>query len=160
MLLALLALADAAVVDRILHVVDQRVITASDVALEAEIDPYDESAVTALEDPGYPYEWRLVDYAILREAAGDVEVFKPSPDAVALRWQRLRARFPTPEAYAAFLARWGLTEDDLLGWLYSRLVVERYVERSLAGARDRSYADWMAELRARAVIRSPGVESP
>jgi hypothetical protein len=150
----LLPLVMAETVDRILHVVDQRVVTASDVAFEAEIDPLDRSAVPALEDPAYPYEARLVDFAILRQQAGDVKVFAPSTAEVQARWLAFRDAWPTPEAYGAFRARWGLTDDDLLGFFYSRLVVERFVQRNLVGDRASAYPEWMAERRARAVIRS------
>lgn len=154
MLALLLPVALAETVDRILHVVDQRVVTASDVALEAEIDPYDQSPIPALEDPAYPYEQRLVDFAILRQQAGDVKVFAPSTAEVQARWEAFRVSWPSPEAYLTFRARWGLTDDDLLGFFYSRLVVERFILRNLASARDEGYPGWIAERRARAVIRS------
>lgn len=157
MLLALLLAgpARADVVDRILHVVDERVVTASDVAFEAEVDPHDRSPIPELEDPAYPYEWRLVDYALLREQARDVEVFRPRPGDLTARVEAFRESWESPAAYEAFLARWGLTEADLEGWFYSRLVVERFIQRNLSGARETTWAEWMAGFRARAVIRSP-----
>lgn len=157
-LFLLLPFAQAGVVDRILHVVGDRTVTASDVAFELELDPYDVSAVPALEDPAYAVEWRLVDFAILRDAAGDVDVFKPTGSEVDARWERFRTAWPNTDAYALFLRRWGIDDEALKGFFYSRLVVEHYVLRNLAVAGPGTrFADWMLGLRNRAVIRSPAV---
>ena len=155
-LLLSLSLARAEVVDQILHVVGERLVTASDVAFERELDPYDQSPVAPLEDPTYPVEWRLVDYAVVRDAAGDVDVFKPTGSEVDARWDRFRAAWPTPEAYAGFLTRWGIDDESLKGFFYSRLVVEHFITRNLAVAGPTvGYAEWMVSMRSRAVIRSP-----
>lgn len=156
-------LAEAEVVDGVLHVVGERIVTRSDVAFEADVDPHDTSPLAALENSAYPLERRLVDFAVLRELAGDTEIYRPSPSEVRARWERFRAGWANPEEYPAFLARWGLDDDQLLGFFYSRLVVERYVARNAAQAAAglskeeitaELYQAWMAELRARADVRS------
>ncbi|MDP2304598.1 MAG: hypothetical protein Q8P18_01055 [Pseudomonadota bacterium] len=161
--LCLAAIASAEVVDGILHVVGERIVTRSDVAFEADFDHRDASPLAPLEDEGYPLEQRLVDFAILRELAGDIEIYKPQPAEVRARGERFRAGWPHPEDHVAFLARWGLDDQRLLGFLYSRLVVERYVARNAgqaAAVLDRDeltagvYQAWMADLRARATVRS------
>ena len=156
------ALAAAAVVDRIEAVVGARIVTASDVAFEAEFDPHDESPLPALERADYGIRERLVDFAVVRSLAGDIEVFRPGGQEVLGRWERFRASWDPPEGYAAFLGRWGMDDEDLKGFLYSRLVVEHYVARNLAAlaARDRGagvdpYPGWIADLRARVRIRFP-----
>lgn len=160
--LLLLSVAQAAVVDRIEAVVGERIVTASDVAFEAELDPHDESPVATLERPEYGLRERLVDFAVIRSLAGDIEVFRPTPREVLDRWEQFRASWNPPEGYTAFLARWGMDDDDLRGFLYSRLVVEHYVARTLAvlSARDHDpgvdpYPAWAAELRGRTRIRFP-----
>ncbi|MFN7144264.1 MAG: hypothetical protein ACK4YP_10835 [Myxococcota bacterium] len=159
----LLGLAAAETVDGILHVVGERIVTRSDVAFEADVDPRDQSPLAPLEDPAYPLEQRLVDFAILRDLAGDIAIYKPSPAEVRARWERLRAGWPHPEDHPAFLARWGLDDEQLLGFLYSRLVVERYVARNAAQAASvtaaeditpAAYQAWMGTLRSRATVRS------
>jgi hypothetical protein len=164
MLWMLLArIAGAEVVDGILHVVGERIVTRSDVAFEEEFAVRDTSPVAPLEDSTYALEQRLVDFAILRDLAGDIEIYKPPPGEVRARWERLRDGWPHPEDHAAFLQRWGLDDDQLLGFLYSRMVVERYVARNAgqaAAALDggaltaEAYQAWMAGIRARTTVRS------
>lgn len=157
------AAASAEVVDGILHVVGERIVTRSDVAFEAHFDGHDASPLAALEDPTYALEQRLVDFAVLREFAGDIEIYRPKTTEVRARWERFRDGWPQPDDHLAFLARWGLDDQQLLGFLYSRLVVERYVARNAgqaAAVLDRDeitasvYQAWMAGLRARTTVRT------
>lgn len=159
-----LGLARAEVVDRILHVVGERIVTQSDLAFEAALDPLDQSPVPALDAADYPLEERLVDFAIVRDLAGDIAIYAPSPAEVRARWEKVRASWPSREEHDAFLARWGLDDERLMGQLYSRMVVERYVLRNLAPARGEGldeaawtalYRPWIARLREQATIRTP-----
>lgn len=153
--LTLLPVARADVLDRIEVVVGDRIVCASDVALEAALDPHDQGPVSALEDLATPYRERLVDLAVLRGLAGEIEVFRPAPADVEARWQRFRASFDTPEAAARFLTDWGFTEAEFKGLLFSRMVSERYVLRNLPGgvAGGAPFREWMDGLRARVAIR-------
>lgn len=160
MWLLLARLSAAEVVDRILDVVGDRIITQSDVSFEAEFVVLDRSPLPPLNDPAYALEQRLVDYAVLRDLAGDIEVYKPSAAEVDARWARFRDAWPHPEDHVAFLARWGLDDERLQGFIYSRVVVEHYVARNLALPRDPGpdvwaalYPPWIAEQRSSASIR-------
>lgn len=162
MLLLLLPPAVASVVDRIEAVVDQRIVTASDIRFEREFDPHDDSPLATLERPEYGLRERLVDFAVIRSLAGDIEIFRPTGVEVNNRWEHFRASWDPPEDYTRFLARWGMQDEDLRGFLYSRLVVEHYVARNVAMLAARAgsdaldpYPGWMAELRRRAHIRFP-----
>lgn len=141
------------VVDRILYVVGERIITASDVEFEAEFDAHDASPVAMIEQPAHALDQRLVDFAVLRELAGDIEVYRPATAEVRARFERFRAGWERPEDHAAFLKRWGLDEERLMGFIYSRLVIERYIQRNF-GVTDASWAGWIDEQRGRANIRS------
>ena len=157
------AVVRAEIVDAVVHVVGERIITRSDVTFEADFDPVDRSPIAALDDPGYPRVRRLIDFAILREGAGDMEIYKPSPEEVLARWERFRDGWERPEDYSSFLARWGMDDRGLQGFLYSRLVVERYVARnvlqrsgaSLEKLTFEDYDQWMTPLRERADVRTP-----
>lgn len=166
-LLVLLPVASADVLDRIEVVVGDRIVCASDVALEAALDAHDQGPVSALEDPATAYRERLVDLAVLRGLAGEIEVFRPDPADVEARWQRFRASFDGPEAVEAFLREWGFTEAEFKGLLYSRMVSERYVLRNLPGGvgGGAAFREWMDGLRARVAIRdaagsTPGAPAP
>lgn len=165
MWLLLLALAHAELVDRILYVVGDRIVTTSDLAFEQDFDRHDQSPIPPMENPVYPLEQRLIDYAILRARAGDISVFKPSAGELRERFEAFRASFPSPDDYHAFLSRWGLDEDHFQAFLYSRMVVEHYVYRTVGLAVQQTHGGpdgWTPlyllmteELRATTIVRKP-----
>jgi hypothetical protein len=149
----------AEVVDRIVRVVGTRLLTQSDLAFEQALAPHDTSPVPAFEDPGADVLQRLVDCAIARDQAGNIERFKPAPEEVRERWLAFRAALG-PVEYPRFLATWGLDDTTLQAFLYSRLVVEKYILRGMAGIEvaggaTSAYETLMRPLRERAVVRAP-----
>ena len=165
MWLLLLALARADRVDQILYVVGNRIVTTSDLHFEEDFDLHDRSPIPPMEDPAYPLEERLIDYAILRARAGDINVFKPSPAELRERFDSFRGSFEDPLAFRAFLDSWGLDDDRFQAFLYSRLVVEHYVYRTVGLAVQQLrggpeqwrslYAELTAKLRVGTVVRKP-----
>lgn len=151
--------ARAEVVDRILYVVGTRLVTWSDVGFETELAPHDRSMVPVLDDPAYPIEQRLVDFAILRELAGTTALYRPEDRDVRLRFEAVRASFEDDVAWRTFLDRWGLDELSLQAFLSSRMVVERYVVRNAlyhsSGALPDAerYEGFIEEKRAQATVR-------
>lgn len=158
------------VLDRVVAVVDDRIILASDVALEQEISrreaPTAGGLVWLRSDPLES----LIDAAVIRGLAGDVAIYQPSAAEVRARQLTLRESFEQPTDYAAFLLHFGLNEDRLAGVLYAREVVERYVQRNLLlGANSASvdpvalsarYDAWINQARERASIRHIAPWSP
>ncbi len=152
LVLCMLAEARAATSDHVRYVVASRIVTASDVLLEAVLAPHDRALlpIPGVDDP----EQRAVDMAILRERAGDAVIYRPSPSEVRARLDRLRAAHGT--AWEGFLANWGLDERRLEGILFSRMVVERYVLRNAprptapdgSSPTGSEVAAWMTEQRA------------
>lgn len=140
------ASARAETADRVRYVVGTRIVTASDVRLEAALALHDRSPMT-LPGPSDP-ETRAVDMAVLRERAGDAVIYRPSPSDVRGRLDRLRSACGTE--WSTFLDAWGLDEQRLEGILFSRMVVERYVLRNAPRAAEGVDADagaWMREQR-------------
>jgi hypothetical protein len=138
--------ARAETVDGVLYVVGARIVTRSDVTLEDALAPFDRSPVPALVDPARPTAERLVDIAVLRERAGDTDIYAPTAADVRARLERVRASVGAA-AWTGFLRAWGLDEERLQGLLYSRMVVERYVLRNF-GVSDADPAAFEAWLRA------------
>jgi len=105
----------------------------------------------------------MVDAAIIRGLAGDVAVYQPSWGDVEGRLEHLRQSWPDPADYQAFLVAHGLNDDRLAGILYSRMVVERYVQRNVGLAAEAAgdtpqqyadrYADWIGQLREQVLVR-------
>lgn len=151
-----LVLADE--VDRVLYVVGDRIVTQSDVAFERFFDARDQSPVPAFEGRQADRELLLVEVAVVRQLAGDIAVYRPTNSDVRARAETFLGTFAGPEAGLRVLADWGLDETAFLGFLYSRLVVERYVLRDVAAdgadpAWPAQYAAWIADQRRRTDVR-------
>src|SRR5687767_4098855 len=109
-LLVLARLASAEVVDRVVVVVDDTPILASEVRLAAALEQVDPSPIPFWTASGADTTERLVDATIVRTFAADVSLYQPSRDQVTVRLEALRGAFPTPAAYGAFLDATGLDE--------------------------------------------------
>jgi len=166
MLAALLAAEPVeARIDHIALVVGERVVLGSDLAVEERLAQMDPIPIPALQRrrAASREEW-LIDAAVIRGLAGSTSVYTPSPADVALRVERVRAQMPDEGAWFVFLATAGLTADTFASLIYTRLVVERYVQRN-AGVlalgdgpeADEAYAAWVSGLRARVAIRRPAL---
>ncbi len=161
-----ICLAFAAPADRVLFVVGSRIVTQSDVAFETFFGDADRSPVPAFEDPAVPLPERLRDIAAVRQLAGDTAVFRPDPGDVRARADAFLSHWARPDDGLAALRDWGFDESAFLGLLYSRLVAERFVSRSLpppsadAAEAERAewlqrYSEWIKEARGRVEIRVP-----
>lgn len=151
------------VVDRVVAVVGERIITASDVALEEVLATHDPSPVAAIQARRDDPLNALIELAVARGLAGDVAVYQPSTADVRERLAALRGQYPDPRDWHTMLATTGHTEEQLAGALYSHIVAERYVGRnvtsSAAGPEDgapevvNAYTLWLAEQRHRVAVR-------
>jgi len=156
-LFAHLLVCQASVVDRVVAVVADQVVLATDLSLGADLAPIDPSPLPFWRS-GVDEE-REIDAAILRVAAGDISLYQPSPDAVRLRLERLRARFADRAEWTRFLNRWGLEESTMLAVLSRRMVVESYLRRNIQAdpanidAWRAEYKALMTELRPRIRVR-------
>lgn len=118
-------------IDAIVSVVGGRVVTLSDIGFEEGFSEHDSTRVLPFAPGAMETLQRLEDYRILRGLAADVELFQPDESAVSERMEAFRARWSLRRDYDLFLARWGMSEEDLRDQLYSRMVVELYVLRNL-----------------------------
>ncbi len=158
---------EPALLDRVVAVVGDRIITQSDVALEGALASRDPSPVAVIQERrGEPLE-ALIDLAIARALAGDVSLYQPTQSQVRERLAAVRGTWSDPRDWEAFLARTGHSEEQLAGALYSRIIAERYVLRNVtsrvegrADAADASqeaarlaYARWITEQRQRVLVR-------
>lgn len=152
------------VVDRVVSVVGDRIITLSDVRLEEALRRWDPSPVEMLQRRRQEDTLALlVDAAVVRNLAGEIAIYTPSTPEVQRRVDGIRARFDTRDDFDAFLRQHGLTIESLAGRLYARMVTERYVARNIELAAtsagdspDEAYArylEWIEPERARVEIR-------
>ncbi len=155
-------------IDRVVAVVGDRVVTHWDLELERAFEGHMPCPEPVLCDPQRPTLDRVVDRALVRGLAGDTATYRPTPEDVELRLAALRDSWQPPEGYRQLLDAMGLSEHDLSGLLFSRLVVERYVQRHVAlpvyaaggdaQAYGQRYDAWIIEQREQVRIRTIDTE--
>lgn len=126
--------ARAEVIDRVVAIVEEQLITASDVALEADLARLDGSPVPFWSREHGEALHRLIDAAVIREIARDVALYRPTDEQIGARVTALRERFPDRASWQDFLTGRGLDEDALRAVMERRMVVEAYLLRNIAVA--------------------------
>lgn len=156
-----LQLAAAVPLDRVEVVVDTQLVLSSDIALDLVLQELDQPRGPFWSRPPTDPKQRLADAALLRQRAGDLAIYQPSPDDVQARLDQLvLEHFATRGAWEAFLTSHAIGADDVRVMLRRRMVVERYLARNLrVSAQDGE--DWwracealLADERTRARIRT------
>jgi hypothetical protein len=148
-------------VDRVAAVVGDAVVLASDVALEAALDPLDQSPLPGWSAREPDALQRVIDRTVMGLAAQGLPLFQPDAAEVSARFERVRLRFRTAAAFAAWLDGLGLTEEAVRGALRARLVAERWlrqqvpIDEDVAGLAGRLDARIDALVSAATVRRSP-----
>ncbi len=115
--------------DRIVAFVGNRVVTSSDIELENAISPYMSCPEKVLCDPHFDALERLLNLAVIHELAGDASIYKPSNEDVEHRLRVFLGRWPSTDDLHRMFRRFGLDEDSMAAFLYSRMVAEHYVNR-------------------------------
>src|SRR5688572_6401539 len=131
MWLLLLGLARAEVVDRVVVVVGDTPVLHSEVLLEDVLERIDASPVPFWTGLGAGPTDRLVDATIIRTVAADVALYQPTREQIAQRLEAVRATFPDAGSWARFLEANGLDEARLSAILKRRMVVEKFLLRTL-----------------------------
>jgi len=121
--------AQATVVDRIAAQVDDQIILESDIRLEDALTTLDPSSSPFWQAAHKSAAERLVDAAVIRLAAGDIDIYQPTDEEVVARRNEVRARVGAP-SWASFLTTSAQTEQSLLTVIRRRLIVERYLGRN------------------------------
>lgn len=149
-------------VDRAIAVVGERVVTASEVDVALVLASRDSSPLAVVDPtPARLGEW-WIEQVLLRQLAGDISVYQPQPGEVRERLERLVAAFDATEL-ADLELRLGVDRDAMSAWVFSRLVVERFVQRNVglaaeaagedAAATQLRYQSWLDDLRAGVALR-------
>ncbi len=152
-------------VDRIVAVVGERLVTQSDVALEELLHTLDPSPIMVLRTSTLLPLQIAIDRAIIRGLAGSTAVYAPAEEDVRARVAAVMSRIESEGGWDAFQDLTGMTLDRLTGIVYSRLVVERYIQRNVElAARNTDiqayYSEWIAVQRQRTSVRMvPEMES-
>lgn len=122
----------AATVDRIAAVVDQQVLTVSEVNQMAEVRFFPRTAARSDDDYRHDILEALIAQALRFR---DVERFGAqdiSRDSIEARFVEIQHRFATPAELAAALARAELTPDELRALIKRQLQVDAYIQERFA----------------------------
>lgn len=143
------ALARAEVIDRVLAVVGGQLITLTDVKAARDLGL--QSAGNA-PDPVRAILSKLIERELVLAEVERYVPPEPSADAVDREVAKVRARFDSPQAFEAALARSGIDVKHLRETLRQDLRIQAYEDRRFAAAGDRRQAliaEWTAGLRRR-----------
>ncbi len=164
------AVAQPALVDRAMALVDNEVVTASDLKLHLSLGAHYESFVPILR--AYP-ETVLEDAiaaTLIRSIGGRISVYQPNPAQVRTRFAIYRDKWPSVDVWETHLMSLGLDQQRLYRAIERRLVIERVVSR-VVGQPGEDKAQWtarfdawlkqeQARVRIRKVAPLSGVSSP
>jgi hypothetical protein len=146
------SVAHAETIDRVLAVVSGQIITLTDVTAARELGL--QSAEGAA-DPVRAILTKLIDRELVLAEVDRYAPQEPTAEAVDRELQRVRARFPSPAALDAVLARSGIDEQHLRETLRQDLRVAAYMDQRFTAPEDRrqsAIAEWMSGLRRRADV--------
>jgi hypothetical protein len=144
--------ARAEVIDRVLAVAAGQVITLSDVAAARELGL--QSAGNA-PDPVRAILSKLIDRELMLAEVERYGPPEPAPELVERELAAIRARFPSPSAYEATLARLGVDEKQLRAIVRQDLRLRAYLDQRFTPADPRRQTlidDWVAGLRRRGAV--------
>lgn len=151
LVVALVRLGGTETIDRVLAVVNGELITLSDVKAARELGLV--SAGDAA-DPVASVLSRLIDRSLELEEVERYAPPEPSADEVNGELDAVRAKFTSPAAFEAALARSGLELPRLRDVVRENLRIRAYLDQRFAAAdrREQLVNEWLAALRRRAEI--------
>ena len=128
---------NAEIVDRVLAVSGNRVITWSDMLVEANYQ-----ALLIAQDPPLPRDLerrearepilsRLIDQRLLEQERDALPLFSPEDGEAERRLEEIQRRFPSVDAFRQALARYRLTEAELRERVAREANLMAFIERRL-----------------------------
>jgi hypothetical protein len=141
----------AQVIDRILAIVDQQLITLSDVRAVLRLRLLDVAGST---DPTGAALDRMIDRRLMLVEVDRYLPPEPSAEAVDARLANVQEPFGDDMAFQRVLAQLGMSRDDVRRFLRDDLRIQTYLQQRFSGAvqpadRERLIRDWLEGLRRR-----------
>ncbi|HWW87277.1 MAG TPA: hypothetical protein VNZ26_26950 [Vicinamibacterales bacterium] len=154
--MALAAAVRAETIDRVLAVINaNQLITLSDVTAARDLGLATAAIDNDAPDPIRAVLSKLIDRELILAEVDRYAPPEPAAAAVDDEVQKVRARFPSPEAFEAALARSGIDLSHLRETLRQELRIAAYVTQRFPATGDRRQAlinEWVAGLRRRGDI--------
>jgi hypothetical protein len=139
----------AETIERVLAVVAGQLITLSDVTAARDLGL---QSADGTADPVRVILTRLIDRELMLAEVDRYGPPEPTAEAVDREVERVRARFPSLDAFNAALARSGIDEKHLRETVRQNLRMAAYLDQRFTSAADRRQAlieEWTAGLRRR-----------
>ena len=149
LLIMLSARASGETIDRVLAVVAGQLITLSDVTAARDLGL---ERADGAPDPIRAILSKLIDRGLILAEVDRYAPPEPAAAAVSERVEQVRARFPSPAAFDAALARSGVDQRHLRETLRQELRILAYLDQRFPAADDRRRSlieEWVSGLRRR-----------
>ena len=149
----------ATLADRAVALVDNEIVTASDLELHLSLGAHDESFVPILQSNPKTLLDDAIAATLIRSIGGRISVYQPNPAQVRSRLASYRDQWPSVDVWEAHLLRLGQNDQRVYRAIERRLVIERVVSRvvgqpgaDLEGWTTR-FNTWLKQERARVRVR-------
>ena len=119
----------AEIIDRVLAVAAGELIMLSDVTAARDLGLVKMNTIAAGAEPIGAVLSQLIDRELVLAEVDRYAPPEPGAEAIDRELQEVRARFPTPQAFAAVLARSGIDEHHLRETLRQNLRIRAYEEQ-------------------------------
>lgn len=147
------------VADRAVALVDNEIVTASDLKLHLSLGAHDESFVPVLRADPETLLDDAISATLIRSIGGRISVYQPNPAQVRSRLAMYRDKWPSVDVWETHLLSLGLDQQRLYRAIERRLVIERVVSRVVGQPGDdmtlwtTRFDSWLEQERARVRVR-------
>ena len=145
--------------DRAVALVENEVVTASDLQLHLVLGAHDRSFVPILgSDPRTVLD-DAIAATLIRAIGGRISVYQPNPAQVRARVEAYRDKYLSVDLWEAHLRALGLSEQRIYRAIERRLVIERVVGRVIGQPDDDTEAwrarfeEWLTQELSRVRVR-------
>lgn len=147
--------------DRIVVIVNEKIITQSDIEIEQILSRKIPSISKILQQQRIqnPQDGATQIY-ILNNFAGDINFYQPSSEQIAQRYQEFKNNWSVIEEYNQFFQKYGWKNTTVFTYIRKLLIAENYIQKNIGIPFDdfnesaiNSYAQWLSNANNRINIR-------
>ena len=148
-----------ALADRAVALVDNEIVTSSDLKLHLSLGAHDDSFVPILRANPETLLDDAIAATLIRSIGGRISVYQPNPAQVRARLATYRDKWPSVDVWETHLLTLGLNPQRLYRAIERRLVIERVVSRVVGQPEDdidlwtSRFNTWLQQERARVRVR-------
>jgi len=134
-------------VDRAVALVDNAVVTASDLSLHVALGSLDKSFVPILNGNPDTVLEDAINATIIQSMAGRISVYQPNPAQVRTRVEAYQNHWASEANWRQHLLLLGLNDKSILQAFERRLVIERVVSRAIGMPEESNELSWKDQFK-------------